>query len=268
MKLRDLCLAILFLGLLPAIAGAQATPTPDQRRFFDLVNREREAAGLPKFLWDSHLTESALAHAQLLVRNNELSHQFPGEADLTVRVAATGLRFSAAAENVAFAPTVETAHAGLMKSPHHRENILNPDYNAIGIIFLPANGELYVAQNFAHVLPSYTEPQFRDEVVAVFNRLRKTARLGPLEVDSDKRLHDAACSGEPNPELLIQRLQGVSDLLAFTASSPEKLPDSMRRSANDGRLQRMNIGVCFKPGHEHGFAAFWVVAAFYRAVGE
>lgn len=268
MNLRNLCFVILALGLLPVLAGAQTTPAPDQRRFLELVNHEREAAGLQKFQWDPLLAESALAHARLLVKHGELSHQFPGEADLTRRVAATGLRFNAAAENVAFAPTVERAHEGLMKSPHHRENIMNPDYNAIGIALLPANGELYVAQNFAHALPVYSESQFRDEVIATFNRLRKSERLGPLEVQLDKRLHDAACSGEPNPEMLIRRLQGASDLIAFTASTPDKLSDNMRQSARERGLQRMNIGVCFKPGREGGFASFWVVAAFFRETGE
>ncbi|HWZ42463.1 MAG TPA: CAP domain-containing protein [Candidatus Saccharimonadales bacterium] len=265
---RALLLAVLLLGLLPAMAAAQAALAPDQRKFLDLVNREREAAGLQKFLWDPHLAESARAHALLLVKHEELSHQFPGEPELTSRVAATGLRFNAAAENVAFAPTVESSHAGLMKSPHHRENILNPDYNSIGIAIVPGGGELYVAQNFAHALPVYTEAQFRDGVVATFNRLRKAERLDQLEIENDKRLHDAACSGEPNPEVLIRKLQGVSDLVAFTVSSPDKLPDGMKRSARDRKLKRMIIGVCFKPGHEHGFASFWVVAAFYPGVGD
>jgi uncharacterized protein YkwD len=263
MKLIYLHLALLMIGLWPAIAAAQATPNSDQKKFLELVNREREAMGLPKFQWEPHLAESALAHARLLARNEELSHQFPGEADLTTRVAVTGLRFNAAAENVAYAPTIETAHSGLMKSPHHRENILNPDYNAIGIIILPGSGELYVAQNFAHVLPVYSESQFRDEVIAAFNRLRKAQRMRSLEAQSDTGLRAAACSGEPNPEVIIRRLPGATDLVAFTASSPEKLPVSLKKTAGDPKLQRMSIGVCFKPRKEHGFASFWVVAAFY-----
>jgi uncharacterized protein YkwD len=251
------------IGLWPAIAAAQATPSPDQRRFLELVNREREAAGLPKFQWEPHLAESALAHARLLVKNEELSHQFPGEADLTTRVGVTGLRFNAAAENVAYAPTIESAHDGLMKSPHHRENLMNPDYNAIGIIILPGSGELYVAQNFARVLPVYSEMQFRDEVVAAFNRLRKTQRMSGLEAQNDAALRAAACSGEPNPQIIIRRLPGVTDLVAFTASSPDRLPASLKKTAGDPKLQRMSIGVCFRPGKDHGFASFWVVAAFY-----
>ena len=130
-------------------------------------------------------------------------------------------------------------------------------------MLLASGGEFYVAQNFAHVLPVYSESQFRDEVVAAFIRLRKAQRMGVLEVQSDTGLRAAACSGEPNPEIIIRRLPGVTDLVAFTASSPEKLPASMKKTAGDPKLQRMSIGVCFKPGKDHGFASFWVVAAFY-----
>jgi len=44
-----------------------------------------------------------------------------------------GARFRAAGENIALAPTVEVAHNGLMNSPGHRENILNPAFGRVGI---------------------------------------------------------------------------------------------------------------------------------------
>ena len=38
-----------------------------------------------------------------------------------------------AGENLAGAPTVERAHSGLMNSPGHRANILNPNFTHVGI---------------------------------------------------------------------------------------------------------------------------------------
>ena len=46
---------------------------------------------------------------------------------------ANGIAYRYAGENIAGAPTVERAHNALMQSPGHRANILNPNYNYIGI---------------------------------------------------------------------------------------------------------------------------------------
>ncbi len=250
-------------GLLPAVVVAQADPSPDQRKMLDLLNRERRADGLPALQWDQHLAQSAHTHARLMVAQNDLSHQLPGEAELSNRVGVTGLRFTATAENLALAPTVESAHDGLMKSRHHRENIMNGEYNSVGIAIVPGGGELYFVQNFARVVPVYSEAQFRDAVVSAVNKKRRADRLRSLEIQEDGRLHKAACSGSPNPDVLIHQLTGVTGLVAFTASSPDDLPPSMKQNVGDRTLQRLDIGVCFKPRQQNGFASFWVVAAFY-----
>jgi uncharacterized protein YkwD len=44
-----------------------------------------------------------------------------------------GIERRYAGENLAFAPSTELAMQGLMNSPGHRENILNPNFSKIGI---------------------------------------------------------------------------------------------------------------------------------------
>src|SRR5579872_3915312 len=145
------------VGFAAASGGAQAGQSADVREMFDLLNQERDKAGLPRFEWDYHLAQSARAHAGMLAERQELSHQFDGEPPLLVRIGSTGARFDVSAENVAMAPTVERAHQGLMDSPPHHANIMNPRYNAVGLAIVARGGELYVAQNFAHIVPSYSE---------------------------------------------------------------------------------------------------------------
>src|SRR5438270_3430468 len=107
---RRILFAILFLSFFLGSYSAHAGPSQREQQLFDLLNHEREKAGLSKLEWNDQLAEAALAHSKLLADNQDLSHQFPGEPILQERIGATKLRFNSVAENVAFAPDVETAH--------------------------------------------------------------------------------------------------------------------------------------------------------------
>ena len=245
-------------------AVAQSGPSQLEQQLFDLVNREREKAGLNKLVWNDRLAAAALEHSRLLAKNLDLSHQFDGEAPLQQRVGATGLRFNSVAENVAAAPTVDVTHKGLMESPGHRANILHQDYNAIGISIVDRNGELFVTQDFAHTLVSYSEKQFQDAVVAGFKHARHARGLPSVDVMIDPRLRKSACAQDMNTDKMIRGLPGAASLLVFSLTEPG-LPDDMRRLASDRSVERMSIGVCLQTGGKTGFSKFWVVAAFYRS---
>jgi uncharacterized protein YkwD len=253
---------LLFLITSPAYAG----PSQREQQLFDLVNHEREKAGLNKLEWSDSLAQAALAHSKLLADNQDLSHQFPGEPLLQERVGITKLRFNAVAENVAEAPDVDTAHTALMKSPGHRANILHQDYNAVGISMVERGHVLFITQDFAHTLASYTEKQFRESVIAAFNQARRAQKMPPVDVISDTHLRNVACSQDMHTDKMIQNLPGASGLLVFSLSEPGTLPNDVRKFSADKTLQRMNIGVCLQTGGATGFSKFWVVAAFYRSV--
>jgi len=126
LKMHKAIVVIIYLVFATSIS-AHAGPSQREQQLFDLVNHEREKAGLKKLEWSDSLAEAALAHSKLLAENLDLSHQFPGEPTVQERVGATRLRFNAVAENVAEGPDVNTAHTALMKSPGHRANILHQD---------------------------------------------------------------------------------------------------------------------------------------------
>ena len=179
------------------------------------------------------------------------------------RAGATGLRFNSVAENVGMAPAIDDIHKGFMNSPPHRANILSPKYNSVGFGITLSQGELYVTQNFANVLPTYSVGEFRAALISAFNQARRAQHVPEIDARPDERLDKAACTGNVNPNYLIHDLPGATNLVIFTASVPEKLPSHMQEAAGDRSLRRMNIGVCFKPGASHGFGSFYVVAAFY-----
>jgi hypothetical protein len=258
-----IAIVIQMLGL-AGVAQAPASPTlsPEQQ-LFKLINMERDNARLDKLQWDAKVAQAAQAHVERLAANNALSHQFAGEQELEQRVGATGARFKAVAENVAVAETVEEAHLALMNSPGHRENIMNPRYNAVGIAVEPFKNKLYVTEDFAYLVPTYSEQQFREALVAAFNRARRAHHNGPIEPHFDQRLDQEACSGKSNPEGVLKSLDGAVRATVFTATQPGDLPQTMEQAAADFTVRRMNLGVCFRPDRSTGFAKFWVVVAFY-----
>lgn len=246
-----------------ASAHGQVRVSPDQRRLLELVNQAREHSGLQSLAWNDKLSESAQGHALLMAKSGILSHQLDGEPFLSDRIGATGLRFSNSAENVATAYSVDEANESLMKSPPHRASILNPDYNALGIAIVARGDDLYIVENFARVIPTYTAAQFRDAVVATFNKERRARGFMSLDSRPDGTLERIACSDKANAQQVIDNVREVGEVVIFTNSSPEDLPSIMLKAAGESKMDRMNVGVCFAPSREQGFANFRVVVAFH-----
>jgi uncharacterized protein YkwD len=262
MKRLGIVIAIQALALVgTAQAPAVPAPSPEQQ-LLKLVNMVRENSGVQALQWDPKVAQAALAHAKQLADHAQLGHRFEGEPELDQRVGATGARFSAVAENVAVADNVNEAHTALMMSPGHRANILNPAYNALGVAVVQRDRSLFITEDFARILPEYSEQQFRDEIVAAFNRLRQAHHSGPIDSRSDARLDRQACSGKLDAGGVLQGLSGATRATIFTASQPADLPPPMDQAAADISLHRMDIGICFKQD-PNGFSKFWVVAAFF-----
>ena len=73
----------------------------------------------------------------------------PGEPALPQRLAATStLWLGAEGENVGLASSVAEMHRGFMRSPHHRENLLDPDYEVAGFAVVRNGNMIYVTEDF------------------------------------------------------------------------------------------------------------------------
>ena len=113
---------------------ATTKPRPDlEKRMLDLVNRERQAQGLPTLAPDPELTEVARRHSADMFARGYFAHDTPEGVSPFDRMRESGVRFITAGENLALAPTIEVAHTGLMNSPGHRANILRPEFGRVGI---------------------------------------------------------------------------------------------------------------------------------------
>jgi uncharacterized protein YkwD len=150
-----------FCGVpLPAQAP-QATASRDQpwtgpdaeTRLFELVNRDRRAAGLPPLALDGALSKVARAHSQDMADHRFVGHVSPTAGTALDRVRRAGIAPLLLMENIGSDVSPEQVHAGLMQSPGHRAAILDPQVTRIGIgvaigMVLPGTSQLLVTQLF------------------------------------------------------------------------------------------------------------------------
>ena len=133
------------------IAAAMAAGTEDsaaESELLQLANQSRREAGAPPLRVNPNLIVAARAHAKLMVAERQLSHQFRGEPSLMKRLRETGVPLNSVGENVAYHASVEQAFNALMHSPPHRQNLLDPEFNAAGFAAFWSEGRLYVVQDF------------------------------------------------------------------------------------------------------------------------
>jgi uncharacterized protein YkwD len=106
-------------------AGADPRDT-----LLSMVNGARAAEGLGLLRRDAPLDRLALEQAEAMRREKTLSHQASG-AGMADRLGTVSLR--SAGENAAHAKDLRRAHRSLWASPSHRENLLHPAFDLVGI---------------------------------------------------------------------------------------------------------------------------------------
>lgn len=136
-----------------------------ERQMLELINAERSSRGLNPVQLELRLNDSAENHSEWMLQADVFSHTGVGGSSPGDRMREAGFVFSGSwrwAENIAWqsergAPGLEDdvvdLHNGLMNSPGHRANILNPDVTVIGIGIEIGNyngwNAVMVTQNFA-----------------------------------------------------------------------------------------------------------------------
>ncbi len=105
----------------------------DIKTLEDLINSEREKYKLPKFTFDEKINEIAELKANDMSTNHYLSHDSEKYGTPFEMLKQFGVLYKNASENIAGNKSVTSAHNQFMGSMSHRVNILNPNFNKMGI---------------------------------------------------------------------------------------------------------------------------------------
>lgn len=218
----------LYVGVPEPLAnGVTSTTTdPDEAevRMLTLLNEARRAAGLNPLQADSELREIALGHSKDMVSHHFFAHVSPSTGSPEDRARRSGILVSSFGENIASSGSPELAHEGLMNSPGHRKNMLDPLFTHVGIAARKGDIGLVVTMNFGRRPPPSALPTSAAQVEAAILALRESKGLSAPKVDAFYRVGaqagaDANANGESIPDVVkaVERaLQKEVDRLHVT----------------------------------------------------
>lgn len=104
-----------------------------ENSMIELVNKERTSRGLNALSFDTKLRDTGRVHSADMFTRGYFAHISPEGKNVADRAAKFNVLYTVLGENLAYAPSLELAHKGLMNSPGHKANILSSDYNKIGV---------------------------------------------------------------------------------------------------------------------------------------
>ena len=255
-----------------ASSGDAPVTHPDEaeQRLLALVNRDRQAAGLPGLLWDDRVAAVARGHSEEMRRTRVVAHISPTTGSPADRVRAAKIKTAVVLENVARAYGVGEAHSALMNSPGHRTNIMSTSatHIGIGIVFgdeVSGRREIFIAQVFTRVPPKVNPQVAADVVLQRLSEVRhvgNSARLaGPAQ-----QLADALAAGKTREQgyaLIKKPLDALGNQYShvgsvITAASELDSIDghSLLGSATPDDV---GIGIAQGPHPQIGEGAVWIV---------
>jgi uncharacterized protein YkwD len=248
--LRIIALAVIALLTTSYSVYAQSEVSTAERALFDALNRERSAKGLPPLHWDAALASAAREHASRMAQGNVLSHQLPGEPQVQDRATQAGARFTTIAENIAVAPNSATIHSAWMQSPHHRENILDPELNGVGIGVVKGSDGLFAVQDFSQAVANLNFKQQEQEVIA---------NLNIQGMRAPRATNDARKTCEMDRGFAGTRPLSVT---RFETADLTKLPFDLEQKLRSGRYHSAAVGAC-EGGSSAGFTHFKLVVELF-----
>lgn len=238
-------------------AGAQERRDlqPEAKQLMVLANQARATTGAPPLRWDSALAEAALKHTLRMVAEGPIAHQYPGELNLSERAGFTGAHFDLIEENVALASTPAAIHEGWMQSKGHRENMLNPEVDSVGIAVVASRGVLYATADYSRAVQALTQAQ-------VESRFAEMIKSAGVKVLADHAFARSACLMDNG----MPKSGGVSEptfIMRWEGSDLSHLPKQLADRLASRQFRDAAVGSCDAHGGQGTFTSYRVAVLLY-----
>jgi uncharacterized protein YkwD len=256
-----LCVAAVFGLTASSFAASIPNPLPRptinvEQNLLAAANRDRAARGIRALRFDPVLAEAARFHALQMAAHADIAHQFPGEPDLSQRGAQAGIHFSLISENVAEANTAVAFHELWMHSRDHRENLLDPQVDAVGIAVVAHGSEFYAVEDF---VATVTTLSYDEQEQAITQLLTRTGlEVGPSGQTSTLAQARLACKmdsgfpGQHKPWYIMR----------YNADHLDRLPAQLQKRIQSGEYHQAVVGAC-QDTASGSFSAYNIAVLLY-----
>jgi len=257
---------VALLWITYAAAAQEHFDAEGEDQLLALINQERAKDGIAPLQLNEALSRAARKHTILMARNDSVVHQLPDEEPLMLRVSEENVRCDRDAENIAMGGNVAETHSLVMNSPPHRANVLNPQFNSVGIGIVQ-DGELtYVTEDFAHALPNYSEMEADAAAQETITEYVRSQRF-PAPVRKPRpELEKVACNMARDDKLdgtKAQNVAGARSAVAWTSNNLAQLPSRLKKVLAEPLPAGYALGVCFAPSATYPSGVYWLVMVFY-----
>ena len=249
----------------PIASGSEA-----EHRLLALVNRDRQAAGLPALLWDDRVADVARGYSEEMRRTKVVAHISPTSGSAADRVRVAKIKTAVVLENVARAYGVQEAHQALMNSPGHRTNLMSKlaTHIGIGLAFgdeISGRREMFITQVFTRVPPKIDPARASDAILAKLGEVRAVGNSAQLAAIA-RQLVDQLAAGKtreqayPAIKKQIDALGGTYSRVGSVITTVIDLDGLDARSILDN-TKVDDVGIAVGQGNhpELGENAIWVV---------
>ena len=211
-------------------------PAEVEAALFGLLNAARAQERLQPLAALAGLTAAARAHSQDMAEHRFVAHNSPSLGTTSERLQRAGLRSGLVLENVARGYGPREIFDGLMASPGHRANILNPGVThvGIGVVRDPTGNGLLVTQDFMAVATAIDTAAAAQSLLRAINLARRGRELNPLE---------------ERPALSTAAREAAAGFFRDPARTQQQaLRDASARVQREGLLyRRISVAAAFGP---------------------
>jgi len=240
-----------------------------EKKLFELINEERQRRGLPLLSFSPDLCQLARAHSKDMASRGRISHSSTDGRSYKDRVVNEGYYFIALGENVAFSEGFlpELIHQSLMKSQGHRENILDPNFDEVGIgAVFKKNKGYFITQDFRRSPVLRDENEVQREIQRDINDLRRKNFFVPLGFLPDANHYARRCSlnrieGRRPPPL--PRNFGNTQYHFITSPALEDIQPIYKDKILDEIYETAGLGVAFGRNTKYPGGSYFITLLLF-----
>lgn len=226
------------------------TLTEIEKSLFKFINKEREKINLKPLKYSMKLSIIANKHSKDMAEQKKLSHLFSDGKSYIDYLVKQDFYFIKTGENIAFSETFvpEIIHSTLMNSPEHRENILNKDFDMVGIgVFYLEKKGYYITQDFIQSLKPKPKEEARKIIIKVINQTRKEKFLPKIPfLKRANEFADLISEKRAKKEILPKIPYNFGETNIYFISTPVLSKESIViKEIKNGRYEGGGVGIWF-----------------------